>query len=279
MIIEYTHELLHKHTAINAIITSYDAFKRHLLIASAERCASYYSQMNAILACVCGAHKFDYIRLCSDNRSRYSEIQRDYTTLFSDEEQLRAAIAKYQSANPRDMIDKLKPCKIINRVMSGKPLTRQQTQRGTQWCSDLTRAFVTAAERHRLQPGQRLFRGITLPRQKIDNLRSALKSKIHENYLGFTSTSLSECVALSFAVIADSTHLTLSGDGDLQSHLPVVIELTNRRQDLPFLMPDAIRKPERNQGQLEILLDNSLSLKPTWIEAEQYYVKVFADIV
>lgn len=273
MIIDYRNEILHEHSAINSVRFSYQRF----LDSRDQPEDTYIAPLNAILSCIAGSHKLDYIRLCCDKSSKQSIIYLKYASCFNDKE--RNAIAMYQSADRNHSVDGLKPHKIINMYLNKETLNHKQTQNATEWTRNLRSSFTSSSTCCVLQVGQRLFRGVTLNQDEFNQYVDAQRDGTSIKLNGFSSTSLSESVATSFATLSHANRLQDLDKEATKPHLPVVIELTNRYSGLPFLMPDALRKPERSQGQMEILLPEGLTLQPTYIDLSVQPVKIYADIV
>lgn len=275
MIIDYKNELLHQVTAIRMVVFAYHQFISNLH----QRRKNYYAPLSAIMSCIAGSHKLDYIRFCCDSGSCYTTINQFYRKAFSHKEELRRAIASYQSASRRETMGGCKPYQLINAWMKGQMITPQQEVRAKQWVQGLKAAFRVASSRCTLQPGQRLYRGESITTEMLLNFQQAIENKSTITRQGFTSTSLSECIALSFAMLMDAGNVNVSGSEKHRPHIPVVFVLINRHRNLPFLMPDALRKPEHCQGQMEILLEHGLTIMPTHVDLNDQYAKVYADIL
>ncbi|WP_421185426.1 ADP-ribosyltransferase [Aeromonas hydrophila] len=277
MIIDYRNEILHEHSAINSVRFSYQRF----LVSRDQPEDTYIAPLNAIMSCIAGSHKLDYIRLCCDSKSKQSIICSQYALYFDVESKKkeRIAIAMYQSANIKDSVDDLKPHKIINMFLNNETLTQNQTVKAQEWVNGLRNSFTISSECGMLQVGQRLFRGITLNEVDFQHYVHAQRDSTSIKQNGFSSTSLSESVATSFATLSHANRLQDLDKERENPHVPVVLELTNRTSGLPFLMPDAFRKPEKSQGQMEILLPEGLSWKPTYIDLSVQPAKIYADIV
>lgn len=280
MIIDYKNELMHQHTAIKAIMFAYEEFKTILRKGENYNNGNdYYAPIEAILNCIASSHKLDHLRLCCDKNSRQYQIAKVYKSIFKNSKKQIIAVAKYQSANHREEIDSLKPYQIINKLCLDKFLTATQSELGKAWHDDIIEAFLTASENHGLQIGQRLFRGTSFYENQLDIYEIAQAVQQPLVLPSFTSTTLSESVALSFSILTNSRlFLASTGKRPLQS-FPVLLELSNRCRNLSFIMPDALRKPERSQGQMEILLNKNTVIKPTFIDRSNNFVKIYADIV
>lgn len=292
MIIDYKNELLHQHSAISAVSFAHKQFIENIT-ADVDKDEteevdgnqpvekSYFAPLGAILSCIAGSHKLDHIRLCCDPDSKQSKIVRIYSDIFDENEEARKSVAKYQSANQKEAIDNLKPYQIINSFMSGETLNIKQITKAKEWVEGIETAFKLTKSALSLKKGQRLYKGVSFNPEQLNDYISALENGTTVNVNHFYSTSLSESIALAFSVLSDSKRLesVTKHEGKDDPYLPVVLELTNRIAELPFIMPDAIRMPERSQGQMEILLQAGIKLQPTHIDTEGSYVKIYADIL
>ena len=281
MIIDYKNELLHEFSAINSVRNSYLQFRQVLECSDDAEDEHYIAPLNAILSCIAGSHKLDHIRLCCEESSKHSMVYAAYSEVFTEDKQKdeREAIAKYQSASKYDKVGGLKPHQIINSYLNGDKLKAAQDRHGKRWVAGLRKAFEIASSVYTLQVGQRLFRGITATQTDMAAYVTAKGTNTTLTLNGFASTSLSESVATAFATLSYANRLKNLEQEELDPHIPAVLELTNRCSDLPFLMPDALRKPERSQGQMEILLPEDIVLLPTYVDFTVQPVKIYADIL
>ncbi|WP_336511801.1 ADP-ribosyltransferase, partial [Vibrio anguillarum] len=94
----------------------------------------------------------------------------------------------------------------------------------------------------------------------------------HKNYM---STSLSESIAKAFSALSYLGKLRENPD-DASTLAAVVIELTNRRNDLEFILPDALKLVNHNQGQMEVLLPRNIKILPTHFELDEFNAKIYA---
>jgi len=282
LIIDYKNELLHEHTALQAILFAYGQYKMNIQKDEADEGEGYYAPLNAILSCIAGSHKLDHIRLCCDETSNHFLLFESYRADFLKGDARSAAVAKYQTARREDQIDGMKPYQIINAYLARKSLTLSQNFKANLWLKRINEAFEVASKRYCLQVGQRLFRGVTLTEKELAVYQQALAKGEKIRSEGFASTSLSESIALAFAVFSDTRHLENHSELEVEEnepHVPVVFELTNRYKNLPFLMPDALRRPERSQGQMEVLLPHGIWFQPTYIDFKDKLIKIYADLV
>ncbi|WP_063668807.1 ADP-ribosyltransferase [Aliivibrio fischeri] len=281
MIIDYKNELLHEFSAINSVRNSYQQFLIGLETLEGKSNDQYIAPLNAILSCIAGSHKLDHIRLCCEEDSKHSKIFSEYEKCFDEEKQKdeREAISKYQSASKYDKVDGLKPHQLINMHLNGESLKVKQRNRAVKWINGLRSGFEVSSGSCTLQVGQRLFRGVTLNQEHFGGYVSAKENGTPMSLNGFASTSLSESVATAFATLSHANRLQYLEKEEENPHIPAVLELTNRYSNLPFLMPDALRKPERSQGQMEVLLPEGVSLQPTYIDFSVKPVKIYADIL
>lgn len=281
MIIDYKNELLHEFSAINSVRYSYKQFLVGLDVSEGKSNDQYIAPLNAILSCIAGSHKLDHIRLCCEESSKHSSIFLKYEKCFDEEKQKdeREAIAMYQSANKNDKVNGLKPHQLINMKLNGETLRSKQNTKADKWISGLRSSFAISSSACTLQVGQRLFRGVTLNEEHFGEYVLANQGNTPLRINGFASTSLSESVATAFATLSHANRLQYLDKEEKDPHIPVVLELTNRYSNLPFLMPDALRKPERSQGQMEILLPEGVALQPTYIDFSVQPVKIYAELI
>lgn len=286
MIIDYKNELLHQHTAISAICFAHEQFLSNIIGCEEfeednKSETSYFAPLNAILSCIAGSHKLDHIRLCCDLESKQSRIYKEYLRIFNKQDKVKESVAMYQSAKNENSVDKMKPYQIINSFLSELKLTSAQKAKAQEWHQGLSNAFDLSKTTLSLKKGQRLYKGVSLTSENLNKYFSAMENDIFVEVETYYSTSLSESIALAFAFLSDSKRIggNLNAEADEDVYVPVVIELTNRDNGLPFIMPDAIRKPEHSQGQMEILLPPGLKLQPTHIDSDGRYVKIYADIL
>ncbi len=281
MIIDYKNELLHEFSAINSVRFSYQQFLVGLEKSEGKSSDQYIAPLNAILSCIAGSHKLDHIRLCCEESSKHSVIFLEYEKCFDEEKQKdeREAIAMYQSASKYDKVDGLKPHQLINMKLNGETLKSKQNTKADKWINGLRSGFAISSAACTLQVGQRLFRGVTLNQEHFAEYVLAKQNNTSLGINGFASTSLSESVATAFATLSHANRLQFLDKEEENPHIPVVLELTNRHPNLPFLMPDALRIPERSQGQMEILLPEGVALQPTYIDLSVKPVKIYADLI
>ncbi|USD65811.1 ADP-ribosyltransferase [Vibrio sp. SCSIO 43136] len=250
----------------------------------------YFAPMSSVLSCISGAHKLDHICLYAQNDSNYASVMRELAGIFDlpANATSKRSINKYQSADRRDKVDKKKPHEIINRYLREQHLTSSQTKHGKLWVSGIRNAFQVASVASSLKIGQRLYRGLTLSEFEVEEIIGNLKTSTVISGLhvgpsvptqGFLSTSLSESVATAFATLSYSLHLGHSHKKQVTPRIPVVLELTNRQNNLPFIMPDALRDPHNNQGQMEVLLPEGIQIYFTHFDLSVRPVKIYADIV
>ena len=276
MIIEYKNELIHEHTAISCI--------KEFLFAACETLASgktlsdlqdFDLPIGVILQSISNSHKLDYMRLAKNEESKQFQILSISNTIFKDHH--KDAVSLYQTADAKKMIDGFKPHQYIHEfLLNPKSTTPNQTQKAQQVVRNLDEAFERSEYELNLSIGQRLYRGISLSELDVEKMIEACDSHIpikHENYM---STSLSESVAKAFSAISYLGKLQKSPDIEMTD---VVVVLTNRRNKLPFIMPDALRKPNYNQGQMEILLPRNTHILPTHFELNEFDAKIYMDIL
>lgn len=277
MIIDYKNELLHQLTAIKSIVFAYEQYKINIFRGCLDD-KIYCAPLTSIISCIAGSHKLDYIRLCCDSHSRQSKIYNSYQRELKDHDLIRAAVAKYQSASQSDRVDGMKPYQIINALARNSTLNLRQLQQGRQWGAGIKKGFQKLSQQYGLQVGQRLYRGVSITSNQLNQYQQAIATRKELASEGFISTTLSESIALAFSVLSDSKRFEKISLEANQPHLPAVIELTNRQDNLPFIVPDALRKPQHNQGQMEILLEDGIKIQPTYIDSGGRYVKIYADI-
>lgn len=279
MIIDYKNELIHQHTALKTIIFSFKRFIENLneFNSEIEDGAGYLSTIQTILGCIASSHKLDHIRLCCDEKSKQNFLNDSYGLLISGK--LKESVSVYQTAHKSSMVDGLKPYQIINGISSGIALTETQNKKGTAWVKGIQDAFYVIGQKVNLQVGQRLYRGATLSKTQLNDFRAAITNGQKKDLSGFISTSLSESIALCFAILSYVRWLENTDIEIDNPHIPVVFELTNRKESLNFLMPDALRLPHRSQGQMEVLLQGTTQIKPTYIDYQEGFIKIYADIL
>lgn len=272
---------MHEFSAINSVRYSYQQFLDGLETSEDKSNDQYIAPLNAILSCIAGSHKLDHIRLCCEEGSKHSTIFLKYEKCFDELNQKdeREAIAMYQSASKHDKVNGLKPHQIINMHLNSETLQAKQKTKAEKWINGLRSGFAISSATCTLQVGQRLFRGVTLNKEQFGEYVLAQDSCVPLELNGFASTSLSESVATAFATLSYANRLQFLEKEEENPHIPVVLELTNRYSNLPFLMPDALRKPERSQGQMEVLLPEGVALQPTYIDLSVRPVKIYADIL
>lgn len=276
MIIDYKPELIHEHTAIGCVSEFLsDACKK--LAQTTEDINDFDLPIGSILSCLSNSHKLDYIRLVKNDQSKQKQIIQAYKGTFKRKH--KEAIAKYQSASEKFIIDGLKPHQFINGYFSNQSaLTNTQVTESETVIKNIDEAFSLASSKLSLQVGQRLYRGVSMNEAGLNEYIHAYDNQKSLKINGYMSTSLSESIAKSFSALSylGKLRADISSAVDLTDF---VIILTNRREDLPFIVPDALRKPAHNQGQMEVLLPHGLELKPTHFELTEFNAKIYADIV
>ncbi|EMQ2878609.1 hypothetical protein V9N52_003929 [Vibrio navarrensis] len=276
MIIDYKPELIHEHTAIGCVSEFLsDACKT--LERTTKDINDFDLPIGSILSCLSNSHKLDYIRLVKNDQSKQKQIMQAYRGTFK--ESHKTAIALYQSASDKNIIDGLKPHQFINGYLSNQSaLTNAQITKSKTVINHIDDAFSLASSKLKLQVGQRLYRGVSINEAGLNEYIDAYENQRTLKIDGYMSTSLSESIAKSFAALSylGKLRADISSADDLTDF---VIVLTNRREGLPFIVPDALRKPAHNQGQMEVLLPRGLELKPTHFELTEFNAKIYADIV
>lgn len=283
MIFDYKNELMHEYTALNTVRDSLKIFTEGIDSISSENDdePSYVAPLNAILSCISGSHKLDHMRLCSDPNSRHTKVSSYYKEAFGDteSEESKKAIAMYQTAQNKYMVDGLKPYQFINKYLHGESLTEKQEECAVKYIEGIKSAFQLASQKYTLQIGQRLFRGATLDEVTFSHYQNSCDKNVPIRLKGYSSTSLSESVASSFAAFSYALRMKKPEEEVDNPHIPIVFELTNRKANLPFVLPDAFRRPERSQGQMELLLPSGLDVVPTYIDYGVSPVKIYIDIM
>lgn len=276
MIIDYKPELIHEHTAIDCVSEFLsDACKA--LAKTTKDINDFDLPIGSILSCLSSSHKLDYIRLVKNDHSKQKKIIQAYRGTFQTKH--KTAISMYQSASGNNIIDGLKPHQFINGYLSNpSALTNAQAAKSKTAVSNIDDSFSLASSKLNLQVGQRLYRGVSMNEVGLNEYINAYDNQITVKIDGYMSTSLSESIAKSFAALSylGKLRANISLASDLTDF---VIVLTNRRESLPFIVPDALRKPAYNQGQMEVLLPSGLELKPTHFELTEFNAKIYADIV
>lgn len=276
MIIDYKPELIHEYTAIECV-SEFLSDACTALIRTTEDINDFDLPIGSILSCLSNSHKLDYIRLVKNAHSKQKQIIQAYRGTFHKKH--KTAIAMYQSASEKNMIDGLKPHQFINRYLSNPgTLTSHQAAESKILVSNIDDSFSLASSKLNLQVGQRLYRGVSMNEAGLNEYIDAYENQRTLKIDGYMSTSLSESIAKSFAALSylGKLRADISSADDLTDF---VIVLTNRREGLPFIVPDALRKPAHNQGQMEVLLSRGLELKPTHFELTEFNAKIYADIV
>lgn len=276
MIIDYKPELIHEHTAISCVSEFLsEACKK--LAQTTKDINDFDLPIGSILSCLSNSHKLDYIRLVKDDHSKQKKIIQAYRGIFKNKH--KEAIALYQSAADKNTIDNLKPHQFINGYLGNKSdLTEKQISKSKTAIKNIDESFTFASSKLNLQVGQRLYRGVSMSEAELNEFIDAYENQKQLKINGYMSTSLSESIAKSFAAI--SYLAKLRANTSLADDLiDLVIVLTNRRDGLPFIVPDALRKPAHNQGQMEVLLPRGLELKPTHFELTEFNAKIYVDIV
>lgn len=277
MIIDYKPELIHERTAIICVSESLSDACTALTNSSDEDIDDFDVSIGSILSCLSNSHKLDYIRLVKNDNSKQKEIRKAYKGTFKNKH--KNAISLYQSALDKNKIDGLKPHQFINGYLSKHcTITKAQAVKSKQIVGDIDESFFLVSSKLELQVGQRLYRGVSMNESELNEYIDAYKNKGTKKIDGYMSTSLSESIAKSFSALSYVNKLRANiGLADALTDL--VIVLTNRKEGLSFIVPDAIRKPNRNQGQMELLLPRGLELKPTHFELTEFNAKIYADIV
>lgn len=276
MIIDYKPELIHEHTAIGCV-SEFLSDACTVLARTTKDINDFDLPIGSILSCLSNSHKLDYIRLVKNDHSKQKQIIQAYRGTFKKKHKI--AIAMYQSASEKNIIDGLKPHQFINGYLSDpSSLTKPQAAKSATIVSNIDESFTLASSKLKLQVGQRLYRGVSMNEAGLNKYIDAYDNQGTLKIDGYMSTSLSESIAKSFAALSylGKLRANISLADDLTDF---VIVLTNRREDLPFIVPDALRKPAHNQGQMEVLLPCGLDLKPTHFELTEFNAKIYADIV
>lgn len=277
LIIEYKNELIHEHTAISCIkeflFAACDTLESGTTVSEIK---DFDLPIGVILQSIANAHKLDHIRLTKNKLSKQFQILKISNKVFK--KRHKDAVALYQTADPNKSIDGIKPHQFIHDfLVNSKSSTPKQSQIAQQVVKNLDEAFELCNVELHLSVGQRLYRGMSLTESDIEEMIDASERQTpikHQNYM---STSLSESVAKVFSAISYLGNLQKNPDGIEMTD--VVLVLTNRRKNLAFIMPDALRKPNYNQGQMEILLPRNLQILPTHFELNEFDAKIYVDIL
>ncbi|MCZ4337670.1 ADP-ribosyltransferase [Shewanella colwelliana] len=280
MIIDYKNDLLNESAALDMVDRAFMDGISELNSSSTESQARSFDQhLSNALSCIAASHKVEYANLSLPNGKRRPviEIRKKSEHLFTKDE--KAAMYLYQSANDNSKIDGLKPHQFINRYLhKSGALTDKQINSAKSAIRGLDSAFNNARSQYSLKVGQRLYRGLCLSPDELLNYIDAEEKGVTIAQTGYMSTSLSESIARTFA--AWSWVKQFRSDPSRFIYLiEVVFVLTNRVEGLPLLQPDVLRKVNRNQGQLEVLLPRLLHLRPTYFESNGQSARIYADIV
>lgn len=278
MIIDYKTELIHEHTAI-ACVSEFllDACTILETKSEKEELEDFDLPIGVILQCIANSHKLDFIRLAKQDGSKQQKIINELKAVLSSRH--IKAVALYQSASRDKIIDELKPHQYIHKYLSDNTSTTQeQTKIAQKTIKNLDEAFALSKKTLTLKTGQRLYRGISISEAQLQQFFDASENGTpltHKNYL---STSLSESIAKAFSALSYLGKLRENPD-NAGTLTDIVIELTNRRNDLEFILPDALKPVNRNQGQMEVLLPRDVKILPTHFELDEFNAKIYADIV
>ncbi|MBF4360062.1 ADP-ribosyltransferase, partial [Vibrio anguillarum] len=142
----------------------------------------------------------------------------------------------------------------------------------------LAEAFSLTKQDLTLKIGQRLYRGVSITEAQLQEFFDAADTGTPLTHKNYMSTSLSESIAKAFSALSYLGKLRENPD-DASTLAAVVIELTNRRNDLEFILPDALKLVNHNQGQMEVLLPRNIKILPTHFELDEFNAKIYADIV
>lgn len=278
MIIDYKTELIHEHTAI-ACVSEFllDACTILETKSEKEELEDFDLPIGVILQCIANSHKLDFIRLAKQDGSKQQKIINALKAVLSSRHV--RAVALYQSASRDMIIDELKPHQYIHKyLIDNTSTTEEQTKSARKTVKNLDEAFALSKQALTLKTGQRLYRGISISEAQLQEFVDASESGTpltHKNYL---STSLSESIAKAFSALSYLGKLRENPD-NASTLTDIVIELTNRRNDLEFILPDALKPVNRNQGQMEVLLPRDIKILPTHFELDEFNAKIYADIV
>lgn len=276
MIFDFKPRLIHEHTAID-LVSKCIASSCENLINSKEDINDFDLPVSSVVSCLASSHKLDYMTLIKEEDRKRSEIMKVYKSELT-ESQCKA-INLYQSANRQDKIFGLKPYQCINTYLENPDeLNNKQKDKAEELDKDLQEAFDKVKNKMNLKIGQRLYRGVTVNKEELMRYSDAFEADSYVVKESYLSTSLSESIAASFSALTYVNKLRqdINKADDLSN---LVFVITNRKRGLPFIVPDALRKPNNNQGQMEILLPKNLKLKPTHFELEDFNAKVYMDIV
>ncbi|MCL1080067.1 hypothetical protein D5R81_18750 [Parashewanella spongiae] len=278
MIIDYKTELIHEHTAINCVSEFLaEACNALESSTSSKDIEDFDLPIGVILQCIANSHKLDYIRLAKNSRSKQYQIIKEFDGAFKPRHQ--KAVALYQSASRDKIIDGLKPHQYIHQyLLNSQEVTSAQTQSAQIVVKHLDEAFDISKQYLSLSKGQRLYRGVSISEKELQKYIDSSEGGqpfVNTNYM---STSLSESIAKAFSALSYLGKLRIEPDvaNDLTD---IVLVLTNRKEELPFIVPDALKKVNHNQGQMEVLLPRDIQLLPTHFEFDEFNAKIYADIV
>ncbi|CAM4263001.1 ADP-ribosyltransferase [Pseudoalteromonas maricaloris] len=289
MLFDYKPNLIHEHTAINTVADSLEEACENLINNNDKKYINDFDvNIGTVVSCLSSSHKLDYVRAIKNKDGQRLKINAVYKRVLKKEH--KDAIQQYQSArsvkqdkrdkqNKQDKEESWRPYQIINYYLTspGK-LSSEQKEEGKIAAENLANAFDLVKSETTLKVGQRLYRGLTLTREELDKYIEAEEKDQPLKVKQFQSTSLSESIAQSFAAL--SYVKKLRNDIKVADNLVnLVLVMTNRRKELPFLIPDILRKPHHNQGQMEILLPNGLELRPTHFELKNFRARIYVDIV
>ncbi|EID4380374.1 hypothetical protein LBY39_002081 [Vibrio parahaemolyticus] len=278
MIIDYKTELIHEHTAI-ACVSEFllDACMILETKDKKEELEGFDLPIGVILQCIANSHKLDFIRLAKQDGSKQQRIINLLKTIL--EPRHTRAVTLYQSASKKKIIDKLKPHQYIHKYLSDNTsTTQQQSKMAQKTVKDLDEAFSLSKQNLTLKTGQRLYRGVSITEAELQEFFDAADSGTPLTHKNYMSTSLSESIAKAFSALSYLGKLRENPD-DASTLTALVIELTNRRNDLEFILPDALKLVNHNQGQMEVLLPRDIKILPTHFEIDEFNAKIYADIV
>ncbi|EGQ8079845.1 hypothetical protein G5G45_004283 [Vibrio vulnificus] len=278
MIIDYKTELIHEHTAI-ACVSEFliDACMILETKDKKEELEDFDLPIGVILQCIANSHKLDFIRLAKQDGSKQQRIINILKAILKPRH--TKAVALYQSASKDKIIDELKPHQYIHKYLTDNTsTTHEQTVIAQKTVRHLDEAFSLTKQDLTLKIGQRLYRGVSITEAQLQEFFDAADTGTPLTHKNYMSTSLSESIAKAFSALSYLGKLRENPD-DASTLAAVVIELTNRRNDLEFILPDALKLVNHNQGQMEVLLPRNIKILPTHFELDEFNAKIYADIV
>lgn len=278
MIIDYKTELIHEHTAI-ACVSEFllDACTILETKNKKEELEDFDLPIGVILQCIANSHKLDFIRLAKQDKSKQQKIINILKGILQPRHS--KAVALYQSASKEKIIDELKPHQYIHKyLIDNTSTTQKQTNSAKKTIKNLDEAFSLSKQDLTLKTGQRLYRGISISEAQLQDFFIAADTNTPLTHKNYMSTSLSESIAKAFSALSYLGKLRENPD-EASTLTDLVIELTNRRNDLEFILPDALKPVNYNQGQMEILLPRDIKILPTHFELDEFSAKIYADIV